>query len=262
MSDTDPVLPTEHVLDNPTEEGYVMIPTHRIVKAPWNYKESDDRRARQLEAKIKREGAIVNLIVRHLPGQTADDGGPLFEAVDGNHRIDAYLKAGREVAMCYNKGQIPQEHAKRIAVEINEGDFEADPLALAETLSDIEEEFGREDWMETSPFSETELDNFNDMLDFDWDSVEAPEDEEEGAEDGDTDPDHWETVEFILADDQMGVWEEAKERVEKQLAEEGFELPEDPAVRRGQILELIAAEHLNGPPIDPDLADEQEDAPF
>ena len=262
MSDTDPVLPTEHVLDNPTEEGYVMIPTHRIVKAPWNYKESDDRRARQLEAKIKREGAIVNLIVRYLSGQTADDGGPLFEAVDGNHRIDAYLNAGREVAMCYNKGQIPEEHAKRIAVEINEGDFEADPLALAETLSDIEEEFGREDWMETSPFSETELDNFSDMLDFDWDSVEAPEDEEEGAEDAADDPDHWETVEFILADDQMGVWEEAKERVETQLAEEGFELPDDPAVRRGQILELIAAEHLNGPPIDPDLADEQEDAPF
>jgi hypothetical protein len=239
-----------------------MIPTHRIVKAPWNYKETDEARARQLEAKIKREGAIVNLIIRHLPDQTSGDGGPLFEAIDGNHRIDAYLKAGREEAMCYNKGQIPQEHAKRIAVEVNEGDFEADPVALAETLADIEKHFGREDWMETSPFSETEMENFNDMLNFDWDAVEPAEDgEQEGAEDPTSDPDHWETLEFILADEQMAVWEEATERVEKQLAEEGLDLPDDPAVRRGQILELIAAEHLNGPFIDPQDADVPEEEP-
>jgi hypothetical protein len=257
-------IDTDTLLEKPTTEGYVSIPVHRIVKAPWNYKEEDDARAEQLRAKIEREGAIVNLVVRLLPNQTADDGGPLFEAVDGNHRIEAYLKAGREEAVCYNKGEITEAHAKRIAVEINEGDFDADPLDLAETLNDIEEEFGREDWMQTSPFTEQEMDNFDDMLDFDWDSVEAPEDDEEGAEGEGDDPDHWETVEFLLTENQMNVWEEAKERVLQQLEEEGYDLPDDPPLRRGQILELLAADHLTGAPIDTEEVNEpvEEEPPF
>lgn len=259
-------LDTEEVLDQPTREGYVAIPVYRIVKAPWNYKEKDETRAQQLRAKIEREGAIVNLVVRYLPNQTADDGGPLFEAVDGNHRIEAYLKAGREVAVCFNKGQITEAHAKRIAVEINEGDFDADPLDLAETLADIEEEFGRENWMNTSPFTEQEMNNFNDMLDFDWDSVDEPDDEDENGSEGEDggDPDHWETVEFLLTENQMNVWKEAQERVLKQLEQEGYDLPDDPPLRRGQILELIAADHLTGPTIDPDEVDGQtgEDPPF
>jgi len=259
------VLDTDTVLEDPTTEGYVFIPVNRIVKAPWNYKEEDEARANQLKAKIEREGAIVNLVVRYLPDQPHDDGGPLFEAADGNHRISAYMKSGREYAMCYNKGPINEAHAKRIAVEINEGDFEADPLALAETLSDIEEEFGRDDWMKTSPFTEQEMDNFEDMRDFDWDAMEDPEDQDGSEGDGDDqDPDHWETLEFLLTEQQMNVFEEAVDRVVAQLQEEGYDLPDDPPVRRGQVLELLAASHLTGPPIDPEVAetDLHEDPPF
>jgi len=257
-------MPDIQTSDGPEDRGYIILQTHQLVKAEWNYKEEDEELQNLLKANLQRNGQVQNLIVRALPDeQTTEDGLPIYEVPDGNHRLPSLKRIGQERVMCYNLGRVSEQEAKRIALEVNETQWDADPISLAETMTDVKEEFGMEDILGTMPFKREEIDHFEETLDFDWDDFEEDEDGPEG-EGEEQDPDHWETLEFLLADDQMGVWEEAKEKVLHQLKEGGYDLPEDPPLRRGQILELLCADHLTGPPIDPEQIDEpeQDDSPF
>jgi len=254
------------ISQGPEERGYIVLKTHQLIRADWNYKEEDEELQNLLKSNLQRNGQVQNLIVRALPsGDTTKDGLPIYEVPDGNHRLPSLKKLGQEEVMCYNLGRVSEAEAKRIALEVNETQWDADPIALAETMSDVEAEFGRGDILDTMPFTDDEMDHFEDMLEWDWEDFEDEVDEEGAEGDGDDqDPDHWETLEFLLTEQQMNVFEEAVDRVVAQLQEEGYDLPDDPPVRRGQVLELLAASHLTGPPIDPEVAetDLHEDPPF
>lgn len=250
----------------PDDRGLCVLHPHQLVKASWNYKEEDDAKAAALAQNIQRNGQLINSIVRPLPDgeggyQSDHQGRTLFEIVDGNHRKDAFLELGIERVLCYNLGATTQAEAKRISAE-TDPTFDRDPLAFAEVLADVESEFGRDDILDTLPFSDEELSNYGDMLDFDWEDMD---DEPGPADEGETGEgehgDNWESFEVVMHEDQMGVWEEAKDAVRHALDEEGIELHDDPALLRGQVLELIAADYLSGAA---DLSNHEarDDAPF
>lgn len=253
-------LDTDEVMEDASRTGYVLLPVSRLQRAPWNYKEDDEAKQGKLRNKIERLGAVVNIVVRWLPGQEHAEGGPVFEACDGNHRVDAYVTSGKEYAMCFNMGNITEAHAQRVAVELNEGDFDPDPLRLAESLARIEEEFGREDFLDTSPFDEQELDEYDELLDFDWDQFDDEPEDEGGGDDGEDDDTVYEAVELVLPEDAYQVWKEAEEAVKDALAEDGRDLHPDPGMMRGQVAELLAAEYLAS--ASAGQAQDEDDGPF
>jgi len=257
--------------ETPDASGLCVLHPHQLVKAQWNYKEEDEAKTAALKQNIQRNGQLINSIVRPLPdgegGFQADhENRVLFEIVDGNHRKDAFLELGIERVLCYNLGPSTRAEAKRISAE-TDPKFDRDPIEFAEVLADIEGEFGRDDILDTLPFSDEELDNYDDMLDFDWDDLD--EEEDGPADDGETGEgehgENWESIEVVLHEEQYGVWEDAVEAVRQELTDHGYELHDDPALKRGQVLELLAADYIAGTreeSVDPSEFTPRDDAPF
>lgn len=160
-------------------DKYQTVPLDKLIVEGWNYKKEDEKTQKKLESNIKRNGQIENIIVRELEDGT-------YGIVNGHHRLSALKTLEKKEAMVFNLGKISLNAAKRIAVETNETKFESDNVSLAELLKEIQDDFEIDELAETMPFTDDELQNFSDMLEFDWedDSANEKEDEEDEESEG------------------------------------------------------------------------------
>lgn len=142
-------------------ERFKVISVDKLVKADWNYKADNEEMKLKLKANISRNGLIMNLNVREI-------GGGKYEVIDGNHRLEAVRELGLPNVMACNHGKMSTKRAKRLAVEINETLFEAGQMGLGEIVVDLTKHFGVDDLIETLPFSKSEVENFQEMVGFDW----------------------------------------------------------------------------------------------
>lgn len=176
-------------------ENYVEIPIEKLIPAPWNYKKSDDKESKEklekLKKNIQKNKQIENLIIRELPKGR-------FEVVNGNHRLEALTQLGKKSAVCYNLGKVKQAEAERIAIETNETKFEADPIKFAELVAKLTGEFDIEDMVSTLPFNRDQIQNYTQLLKFDWSQYDPALDETSDGEGGDGDGEMWDTVELRL----------------------------------------------------------------
>ncbi len=138
---------------SPMTKGFTKIGIDKLVKASWNYKLDDEMLAKKLEANIKKNGQIENLIVRELEDKT-------FEVVNGNHRFDALVRLGMLEVFAFNLGKISDADAKLLAIETNETKFAADWNRLSGLMIDIANSYSIGDLMETLPYSQKEIDRF------------------------------------------------------------------------------------------------------
>ena len=152
---------------------YKEMPLSLLRLAPWNYKKNDEKLQTKLMENIKKSGQVENILVRKMPNDT-------YEVVNGNHRFLALQSLGYENAVVYDLGVISDQAAKRIAVETNETKFDTDSIKLAELIDELRTEF--EDLELTMPFSEEEMENFSNLLKFDW---EDPNEVNNKVSDGD-----------------------------------------------------------------------------
>ena len=143
------------------QEKFQVLPFDKLVKAAWNYKEDNDELKEKLKANLKLNGQVENLLVREL-----DTG--FYEVVNGNHRYDALAELECTEVMCYNLGAITETQAKRIAIETNETRFKSDNIKLAGLIKEIGVEINYKDLALTMPYTEEELRNFDELLNFDW----------------------------------------------------------------------------------------------
>lgn len=162
------------------KENYVWLPIDKLVLCDWNYKEDDDEE-RQLMQKlinnIKRNGQIENIIVREL-----DTG--FYEVVNGNHRLLAFQQLEVTEVYCYNLGAVSLDEAKRIAIETNETKFQSNKVKLAEIIKGLSIKFDDDDFLATAPYTKKEIDDFNDMLEFNWGDGEPEPELGQRNEDG------------------------------------------------------------------------------
>jgi ParB-like chromosome segregation protein Spo0J len=209
-------------------KAFREIPAERLVRADWNYKEDDELRASKLAENLKRNGQIINVVVRLLPTG-------YYEVLDGNHRLDAINKLGWKTIVCYDLGTISDARAKRIAIEVNETRFVTNIGKLAGLIGEIEEEFPRDDLALTLPYSESEIEALEEMgKPFTWNDDEpSPDKKLEGLTDR-------VKMEFMLTNEQFKVINEALMRIITELQIEG-------EYRTARALELIAADSMNTP---------------
>lgn len=145
--------------------GWRTLEVHVLDKAPWNYKRDDPDMQAALEANMRRNGQLINLIVRPSSGCCR------WEVINGNHRLDALEALGVKEALCFDTGPISNAAAKRLAVETNETNFPTDYLSLSEAVEAMLREFDLGDLAETMPYTDTELAHFREMVGFDWEAL-------------------------------------------------------------------------------------------
>lgn len=156
---------------------FMSIPLVNLVHAEWNYKETDLNLHEKLKNNLVKNGQIENLVVREI--SSTNDFETLYEVVNGNHRLTALMELEFADAYCYNLGEVSDNLAKRIAIELNETRFASDTIKLSELLQDISAEFGREDMLSTMPYDEHELEAFISYLDYDINAAKKVIEEEE-----------------------------------------------------------------------------------
>ena len=181
--------------------GFIEIPTDKLVKADWNYKTEDPNKQEKLKENIKRNGQIENIIIREL--ETG-----FYEVVNGNHRLSVLKALNIEKAYSYTLGKISQAQAIRIAIETNETKFDTDSIALAERVKELTEEFDLKDLINTLPYSETEIDNFSKLTDFDWNMYET-----EDLSDTFSDTKYDKTINVKVTNETYKRWLELKDRL-------------------------------------------------
>ena len=149
------------------KKGWLEIPINKLAKAPWNYKNDDEEKARALAANIKLNGQIENIIVRLL--ETG-----FYEVVNGNHRYDTFITLGTKTVVCFNLGKISQAQAMRVAIETNETRFDRDNVKLASIIRELNVDISLEELETTMPFSTEELDAMVKLGDFDFSNFNEP----------------------------------------------------------------------------------------
>lgn len=166
----DGLTPETTVTVSDVPVGWVDVPIDKLVKAEWNYKEDDEFTAEKLFNNIKRNGQVVNVIIRELEHGK-------FEICNGNHRYEPLLKLGYKTVHCYNLGKdVSLAAAQRIAIETNETSFPNDPMKLSYTIKAIVEEFDLSDVELTLPYDSSTTTEFLKLADFDWKSYGQEED--------------------------------------------------------------------------------------
>jgi len=179
--------------------GYKLMPIKKLVKADWNYKEEEENKSKKLLNNFKRNGQLENILVRLL-----DTG--YYEVVNGNHRLDVMNTLGYDNVVVMDLGEITQQEAIRKAIETNETKFVSDTIKLAELLGELTEEFGQEEIVNSLPYNEDELNNFANMLSFNWEQFE----EDGGLLDGGDSFDKKITI--TVNQDILDRWNELKDR--------------------------------------------------
>lgn len=143
------------------------IQIEKLCKAPWNYKVEDAELQAKLEENIKRNGQLETVLVRSL-------GDGLYEVINGNHRLSAFQNAGIKKVMCYVVDGLSVEKAKRLAIELNETRFKADPKKMAELMAGLLLEYSATDLGDTMPFSKAQLESYiPDTID--WGEFSTPD---------------------------------------------------------------------------------------
>ena len=163
--------------------GWVNLPVSKLVTSPTNYKKDMDdpdvvQRMVKLKETIKRRGQTISVAVREL-----DTG--FYEMVDGNHRLDVLRELGIDSAHAWNYGKISEAQAMRLALEMNENLFEADPIKLGERLKELSLTTSIEDLSFTLPYTPDQLGNYIDMTSFNWDDDDKTGEGEDDKDDKD-----------------------------------------------------------------------------
>ena len=175
----------------------------KLVKADWNYKEQDEEQSENLIGNMKRNGQVENIIVRKL--ETG-----FFEVVNGNHRLDVMNKLGINNVVVCNRGKLSLAEAQRLAIETNETKFQSDNIKLAEIIKEMSLEFKDEDLLKTLPYNEEELNNFKELLSFDWEQYNTEE-----ALDFDKADEFTMNINLNISPETFKEWEKLKDRMKR-----------------------------------------------
>lgn len=191
---------------------------------PWNPNSQSEFMFEKELGSIRRFGFIDPLTVR-----TGNQDGPfadgMAEIIDGEHRWLAAKKLGLKKVSLQDLGNVPDHEAKALTIALNELHGEADKVKLAGLVTGLVGDFP--DVVDMLPFSDVEIDAFDDIVNFDWDSLD-PTDPNAGGGDG------AETFQVKLSPEQKEIVDKAIESAKKS----------SDAKNSGEALVMVAAAYL------------------
>lgn len=178
---------------------WLAVPLALLRLAPWNYKKGDARLDVRLENGLTRNGLVENLIVRQLPATHVVDAVDAhvvdaFEVANGNHRVERLTAIAERdgidphtvMVVVFDLGMVDADEARLRAIETNELRYPNDHIAFADTVNDLRAAFGDERVLDTTPFTEGDLEHFDAMSQWEWDATHAGEHQTGGGGHGKT----------------------------------------------------------------------------
>ena len=177
----------------------VQIGIKDLIKADWNYKtDGTEDQIQKLMNSIKIDKSVGVLAVRENRDK--------FEVIDGNHRFEAIKRLGWKEVPCENFGEISKAKAIIIARRRNHKWFEDDVMAYAELFKkDVLKEFKIEELVDFMPDTKEEMENFEKLLDFNWDDYKEGIDLNEMED--------LKTINLKVPENVYNMWIEWKEKI-------------------------------------------------
>jgi len=198
---------------------------------PWNPNRQKPREQAAIAESVKEYGQVLELLVRPHP-ETAGE----YQIIDGEHRFNVLP----ETVYCNIIHGLPDAHAKKLTIVMNETRGEADKVELAKLLADISADLGNDLGLGL-PYEANELDELIKLADVDWDSFNS--DFEAEIIDGDNPTSGGFTMLTVkVPTEAMDVLDQAW-----QLISDDRALHKDRAIAWGQVFESIAADYLASP---------------
>jgi len=191
-----------------------------IVPNPWNPNKMSDFMMDRARASLKKHGMVAPINVREVKR----DGELRYEIINGEHRWKVCVEQKHDTIPIANVGQVSERVAKELGVILNDLHGEHERGALAEIITDLldqEDQAVRDATRDALPYSDAELKQFADVVDFDWSALDAdrPDGERNQPEPPDTEPDSdTETFVFVVPKDMA---ESVRAALDKAKGEEG-----------------------------------------
>ena len=135
----------------------IEVPIDQVKRNTWNPKNRETKEFAKIKEGIRLKGQRLPVIVRENDG---------YEIIDGEQRFTACEQLGFDKILIYNEGKISDREAKELTIWYQQ-QVPFNEIELASLIADITSE----DYFEL-PFDETEIENYKDLLDFDWEELE------------------------------------------------------------------------------------------
>jgi len=145
-----------------------MIPTADIKPNEYNPNVVPERIMEQLKKSIERGGIEQPILVRK--------DGKQYIIIDGEHRWKAAVELNIEKLPCTVK-DVDENEAKIETINMNKLRGEFDSLKLAEVLKSLQEVYSPAELEERLGYTEIELKTYEDLLNFDFNSLTQTEHE-------------------------------------------------------------------------------------
>lgn len=144
-----------------TEKFKVAIET--VAPNPWNPNVQSDAMFKKEVASIKELGLLGSILVRKI-NHTAP---VLYQILDGEHRWKACKELGYTEITIESMGEIPDQTAKLLTIQLNNLRGKDDVLLRAKILEQL-----NADQLQLLPFTQEEIDNEKKLLTFDFSTYE------------------------------------------------------------------------------------------
>ncbi len=203
--------------------------TEALRPNPWNPNRQSDFMFDKEKKSIERFGFLDPITVRsgNEDGKFKDG---KVEIIDGEHRWRAATDLGLAEVTINDLGNLPDAEAKALTIALNELHGEADKVKQAELVTHLVTDFPN--IAEVLPFTDIEIEEFQGIVDFDWDGLDG-----EGGGGGGGGDDEFVTFQVKLAKEQKAVVDQALERIKES----------GKSISTAVALERMAADYLAGP---------------
>ena len=218
----------------------MRVPIELITPNRWNPNVQSDFMFERERRSIRKFGFIDDVTVREIrAGKSVT-----YEIIDGEHRWKAAKLEGLAEVTVKNLGTVPDEEAKTLTDILNNLRGEPDPEKQGKLITELQE---FPELVEILPYTETQLEHFMKVSEFDWEEQQQRERDaakEAGAGRGRSKG--MAKLEFRVPKDAKKIIDRAVNAVMK---ETGTDNP-------GRALELLCGDYLAGPGVRVQESDE------
>lgn len=211
-------------------ERSVLISKNDLHPNPWNPNRTSERVQEAIKESVTEYGQVLELLVRPHPEIEGE-----YQILDGEHRYNVLP----ENVYCNVIHDVPESHARKLTVIMNETRGEADKIALAQLLAEVSQELDPEELLKALPYDAGELNELVKLAEVDWDQFD---DSVEDTTEEENEPDQELELESFMALVDVQTMELLNQA--KALVSENQTLSKDYRIAWGEVLSGIVNDYL------------------
>jgi len=143
-------------------ERGLLIDKSLLHPNPWNPNRTSERVQDAIKESVTEYGQVLELLVRPHPKIDGE-----YQILDGEHRYSVLP----ENVYCNVIHDVPDSHARKLTVILNETRGEADRIALSQLLAEVSQELDPEELLKALPYNADELNELIKLSEVNWNNI-------------------------------------------------------------------------------------------